>query len=38
MTTNTTHEDLENFQSFLYCSFKSHLSYNNMRPASNQPA
>ena len=34
----STHKDLEKFQSFLYRNFKSHPSYNNMRPVSNQPA
>ena len=24
MTTDITHQDLEKFQSFLYCNFKSH--------------
>ena len=38
MTMDTTHKDLEKFQSFLYRNFKSHPSYNNMRPVSNQPA
>ena len=38
MTTDTTHKDLEKFQSFLYRNFKSHPSYNDMRPVSNQPA
>ena len=38
MTTDTNHEDLEKFQSFLYLNFKSHPSHNDMRPVSNQPA
>ena len=38
MTTDTTHEDLEKFQSFLYRNFKSHPSYNDTRPVSNQLA
>ena len=38
MITDTTHEDLEKFRSFLYRNFKSHPRYNNMRPVSNQPA
>ena len=38
MTMDTTHEDLEKFQSFLYRSFKSHPRCNDMRPVSNQPA
>ena len=38
MTTDSTHEDLEKFQSFLYRNFKSHPRYNDMRPVSNQPA
>ena len=38
ITTDTTHQDLEKFQSFLYRNFKSHPSYNDMRPVSNQPA
>ena len=38
MTTDSTHADLEKFQSFLYRNFKSHPSYNDMRPVSNQPA
>ena len=33
MATDTTHEDLEKFQSFLYCNFKSHARYNDKRPA-----
>ena len=37
MTTDTTHRYLEKFQSFLYRNFKSHPSYNDMRPVSNQP-
>ena len=37
ITTDTTHEDLEKFQSFLYRNFKSHPRYNNMRSVSNQP-
>ena len=36
--TDTTHEDLEKFQNFLYHNFKSHPRYNNMRPVSYQPA
>ena len=35
MTMNTTDEDLEKFQSFLYCNFKSHPRYIDMRPVSN---
>ena len=38
ITTDTTHEDLEKFQSFLHCNFKSHPRYNDMRLVSNQPA
>ena len=38
ITTDTTHEDLGKFQSFLYRNFKSHPRYNDMRPVSNQPA
>ena len=38
MTTDTTHEDLEKFQSFLYHNFKCHPSYNDMRPVSNHHA
>ena len=38
MNTNTTHEDLEKFQSFLYCNFKSHPRYNKQGPVSDQPA
>ena len=34
MTMNTTDEDLEKFQSFLYCNFKSHPRYIDMRPVS----
>ena len=37
MTTDTTQENLEKFQSFLYRNFKSHPRYNDMRPVSNQP-
>ena len=38
-TADTTHdEDLEKFQSFLYCNLKSHPSYNDTRPISNQLA
>ena len=38
MTTDTTHEDLEKFQSFLYRNLKSHPRYKDMKPVSNQPA
>ena len=38
MTKDATDKDLEKFPSFLYCNFKSHPSYNDMRPVSNQPA
>ena len=38
MTTDKTHKDLGKFQSFLYRNFKSHPSYNDMRPVSNRPA
>ena len=38
MTPDTTQEDLEKFQSFLYRNFKSHPRYNDMRPYHNQPA
>ena len=38
ITTNTTHEDFKKFQSFLYHNFKSHPSYNYIRPVSNHPA
>ena len=37
-STNTTKQDLETFQSFLYRNFKNHPSYDKMRPKSNQPA
>ena len=37
-TTDTTKQDLETFQSFLYRNFKNHPSYDKMRPKSNQPA
>ena len=38
MTMDTTHEDLEKFESFLYHNFKSHPRCNDMRPVRNQPA
>ena len=37
-TADTTKQDLETFQSFLYQNFKNHPSYNKMRPKFNQPA
>ena len=37
-STNTTKQDLETFQSFLYWNFKNHPSYDKMRPKPNQPA
>ena len=38
LSTDTTKQDLETFQSFRYRNFKKHPSYNKMRPKSNQPA
>ena len=35
---DTTKQDFETFQSFLYRNFKNHPSYDKMRPKSNQPA
>ena len=35
---DTTRQDLETFQSFLYRNFKNHPSYDKMTPKSNQPA
>ena len=38
LSTDTTKQDLETFQSCWYRNFKNHPSYNKMRPKSNQPA
>ena len=35
---DTTKQDLETFQGFLYLNFKNHTSYDKMRPKFNQPA
>ena len=37
-STDTTKQDLKTFQSFLHRNFTNHLSHDNMRPKSNQPA
>ena len=37
-TDDSTHNDLANFQNFLYRNFKDHPKYNDMRPKCNQPA
>ena len=37
-STDTTKQDVETFQSFLYQNFKNHPSYNKMRQNSNQQA
>lgn len=36
--TDTTHDDIAKFQSFLYRNFKDHPQYKDMRPTANQPA
>lgn len=35
---DTTKQDLETFQGFLYLNFKNHTSYDKMKPKSSQPA
>ena len=37
-TTNNTHKDWHNFQSFLQYNFSKHKDYSKLRPVSNQPA
>ena len=36
-TTDATHNNLHNFQQFLYYNFRTHSQYQKMRPTSNQP-
>ena len=35
LANDKTHEDLEKFQHFHYCTFKTHPRYSDMKPVSN---